>query len=143
MPIQITNRLGQIAGWNEVTVRILGRNLVGITEVAYDENYDDAYLMGAGDKPVGYGKGPQTNTASISLYQEEVNNILAALPAGKKMRDIDPFDMVVTYRYNDRTITDIVRGCRFNGSGKTIGQGSKGIIKQFPLNCYDLEENVR
>lgn len=143
MPIQITNRLGQIAGWNEVTVRILGRNLVGITEVAYEETYEDEYLKGAGGQAVGYARGNQNNTASISLYQEEVNKIIAALPAGKKMRDIDPFDMVVTYRYNDRTITDIVKGCRFNGSGKTIGQGSKGVVKQFALNCYEIQENVR
>jgi len=143
MPINIFNRLGQIAGWNEVTVRMLGRDLVGIVNVSYEEVFEDEYLMGAGSSAVGYGKGNKINTASIDLYQEEVNAILSALPPGLKLRDIDAFDMIVTYRYNLNTITDVVRGCRFKGAGKQIAQGDKGIIKSFELNCHDIVENIR
>ena len=132
-----------MAGWNNITVRILGRNLVGITQVDYSNMFDDEYLKGAGGSAVGYSKGNDDPKCKLDLYQEEVNEIISALPPGRKMRDIDPFDIIVSFEYKDKTITDIIKGCRFKGTGKSIGQGSKGIIQSFDLPCYDVLENVR
>jgi hypothetical protein len=140
--ITVVNRLGQIAGWKNITVRMLGRDLVGITKIAYADSFEDEYLMGAQDEAVGYGEGNSLPTASIDLYQEEVNELIAALPSGKKLRDIDAFDMIVSYSYKDRTITDKIRGCKFKGAGKDVSQGAKGIIKSFDLNVLRIEENV-
>jgi hypothetical protein len=140
--ITVVNRLGQIAGWKNVTVRALGRDLVGIVKIAYADSFEDEYLMGAQDEPVGYSEGNSLPTASIDLYQEEVNELIDALPPGKKLRDIDAFDIIVSFGYKDRTITDIIRGCKFKGSGKDIGQGSKGIVKSFALNVLRIQENI-
>jgi hypothetical protein len=142
MSTVIVNSLGQIAGWNNVTVRALGRDFVGVSRVQYGETYEDENLYGAGDYPIGHGRGNALPTAAIDLYEEEVQKLRELLPAGKRLRDIDPFQIIVTYQYKERTVTDVIMGCRFTGASKEITQGQKGIITSFPLLCTEIRENV-
>lgn len=138
----VANRLGQLAGWNNITCRILGRDVVGIAKVGYDYTEDNGYEFGAGKYPVGFAEGNHEASASIDLYQEEYLKIVGQLPSGKKITDIDPFDIVVSYDYKDRTITDVIRGCKFLGSGIEVSQGDRTIIRSFELICHSIDENV-
>jgi hypothetical protein len=138
----VANRLGQLAGWNNITCRILGRDVIGISRVAYDYTEDNGYEFGAGKYPVGYSEGNHTATASIDLMQEEYIKIVGQLPSGKKITDIDPFDIVVSFEYKDKTITDVIRGCKFLNSGMDVSQGTRTIVRSFNLTCHSIDENV-
>ena len=87
MPTQgtIINKFGKMAGWNSITTNILGRDLEGITKLAYSDETDKKNFNGAGGFPVGRGDGNTEAKASFSLYKEEVNGLLNALPPGGRL----------------------------------------------------------
>ena len=53
----IINKFGTMAGWNAVTARILGRDIVGIKKVAYSDEQELDNEYGAGIMPIGQSAG--------------------------------------------------------------------------------------
>ena len=88
MANKITNYLGKLIGWNQTTVNILGRDVVGIEEFEYSDSTKKENAYGAGGMPVGSTEGNYEAKFSLSLYVEEENAIQAALPPGKRFQDI-------------------------------------------------------
>ena len=127
MANKITNYLGKLIGWNQTTVNILGRDVVGIEEFEYSDTTKKENAYGAGGLPVGSTEGNYEAKFSLSLYVEEENAIQAALPPGKRFQDIEPFDSVVQYAHpsTGRIITDIIHNCQFTGRTKS-GKNDQG-----------------
>lgn len=140
--INIINRFGKVAGWNSVTVRLLGRDLVGITEVSYKDNVDFEGIKGAGQYDVGVGEGNYQAEASITLTQEERLALLNSIPAGKKIQDIDAFPIVVAYDYNGIIYKDVIQYCRIKNNGVEVKQGDKSIAFKFDLYTPKIDFNV-
>ena len=93
----LINKFGKIAGWNSVKVVMLGRQVEGITALSYKDSKEKENIYGAGEFPVGRGEGNYKAEASITLLKEEVNALQLALGAGKRLTDIEPFDIPVMY----------------------------------------------
>ncbi|CAA0231990.1 hypothetical protein [Tenacibaculum maritimum] len=129
----IINKFGKVTGWNSVTVRVLGRDLVGITELEYDDEQAMENVYGAGSMPIGQSDGNYEAKASITLTQEEKFNLLDSLEKGKRIQDIPAFDMIVTFTYNEKTYTNKIRNCRFMKNGVAVKQGDKSITYKYEL----------
>ena len=129
---QIINRFGKVAGWNSISVNIMGRELEGIQELSYSDEKDLENVYGAGAFPVGQGDGNYTCKATLSLLNEERLALLESLPRGKRLQDLT-FDMTVVYEYNDRVYTDVVKNCRFMNHGVEVKQGDKSIVVKYDL----------
>jgi len=145
MPTQgtIINKFGKMAGWNSITTNILGRDLEGITELAYSDETDKKNFNGAGGFPVGRGDGNTEAKASFSLYKEEVNGLLNALPPGGRLQDIAPFDITVNYEKADGSLQkDRIRNCEFMGNGIDVKNGDGSIVTKFDLLVSHIEWNV-
>ena len=129
----IVNKFGKMQGWNSVTVNMLGRDVEGITELAYDDSQEVEGARGAGMYFVGFGEGNYEAKASITLFKEEIDMLQGSLPPGASITSIPPFNIVVEY---DRELTktrDIIQYCKLKGRGTEVKQGDKTIAYKFEL----------
>lgn len=139
----IVNKFGTLQGWNTVTANILGRDVEGITELAYDDKEKKENVYGAGKFPIGRGRGNYEPKASITLMKEEVDALKLSLPPGKSIRDIAPFDMVVQYETeNGIILKDRIRNAEFMGDGVEVKQNDMTITTKYELLISHIEWNV-
>jgi hypothetical protein len=138
----IFNKFGQMAGWNNVTVHLLGRDLEGITDIDYSDSLETENAYGAGKYPIGRGSGKYSAKASITIFLEESIALQQAVPSGKNMSDISAFDILVEYEYDNYKYKDRIRNCQFTGRGMAIKQGDKTIAYKYELLTSHIEWNV-
>lgn len=138
----VANKFGKLTGWNSITVHMLGRDLEGITKVAYDDTQTIENAYGANKYPVGEEEGNYEATASIDLFHEEKAGLLRALKPNQRIQDIT-FDIVVEYELQDGTIyKDVVRNCRFKNNGVDVTQGDGKIVTSHELKVSHIDWNV-
>jgi hypothetical protein len=135
----LINRFGKIAGWNSKKVNILGRNIEGITKIQYTDNQEMNPEYGAGGYPVGYSEGNYQATASVTLFMEEIIALQKSLTPGLRLQDIPPFDIVVSYTYNNMLVKDIIRNCKFKNNGREVGQGEGKVLVEMELLCSHIQ----
>jgi hypothetical protein len=138
----LINKFGKVAGWNSITLRMLGRDVEGITELSYDDSVEKESIQGAGMFPVGYGEGNYAAKASITLLQEEIIALQQSLGPGKRLTDIAPFDIVVRYEYNGFACTDVIYNAQFSGNARAVKQNDKSITNKFDLLVSHIDWNV-
>lgn len=124
---QIIN--GQTFSWSSVRTVIFNRSIVGFDEINYSDKKDVAGVYGRGDEPYDSVTSKYEAVADVSLHMGEVVGIQRAIPAGVRIQDIEPFDIVVTYNEGGFLIKDILRGCRFKVNGRSAKSGSAEAIK--------------
>lgn len=138
----IVNGFGKLTGWNSITLRLLGRDVVGIRRIQYSDEQQVENGYGAGKMPVGEEEGNYSATAAIDLLNEEVAAIQNALPPNTRMQDIPWFDIVVTYERAGQQRTDIIHNCRFTNNGVEVNQGDGSIVRSFTLKTSHISHNV-
>lgn len=139
----IINRFGKVAGWNFITVNLLGRDVEGITEIEYSDSLEKENIRGAGAYPVGRGEGNYEAKASITLQHEEAVALKASLGAGRMLTDIAPFDIVVRYEYDNFVYKDVICNCEFTGNARSVKQGDQSISNKYDLIVSHIEWNAR
>lgn len=140
----IKNYLGKLTGWNETTVNIMGRDVVGIEEFEYSDSTKKENTYGAGNMPVGWTEGNYEAKFSMSLYLEEEQAIQKALPAGKRLQDIAPFDAIVQYAHPQTGVItkDIIHNAQFTGRTKT-GKNNEGkMIHKHEMLCSHISWGI-
>jgi hypothetical protein len=140
--VTLINAFGHMAGWNSVTMNILGRDAEGISELSYDDNVDKEVIKGAGMFGIGVGEGDYNAKFGLKLYQEEVIAIMDSLPPGVRMQQIVPFDVIVQYTYNTRIYKDIIRNVEFTKVGKAVKKGDKTVEQTLECICTHIDWNV-
>ncbi|UGU15212.1 hypothetical protein LS482_16185 [Sinomicrobium kalidii] len=140
---RIINNFGKIQGWNSITVNLLGRDIEGITAISYSDSEELENVYGAGKYPVGRGGGNYQAEASITLLKEEWDALQAAVPAGQRVQDIAPFDIIVEYtRDNGAIQVDRIRNAQFTGRGVENNQNDKMLEYEAELIISHIEWNV-
>lgn len=140
---RIINKFGTMQGWNNVTVNMLGRDLEGITEVSYDDKRKKENVPGAGEFPIGRGRGNYEAKCSITLYKEEIDALKQALAPGKSIADIAPFDIVVEYELENGSIQkDRIRNAEFLGDAVDVKQNDMSISQKYELLISHIEWNI-
>lgn len=139
----IINKFGRIVGWNNLTARVLGRNLEGFTELEYTDDVKMDNEYGGGKYPIGQSEGNYEPKASVMLYSEELVSLQASLPAGSRIQDIPPFDFIVQYDRNGVIQKDVIRNCRFKNNGRSAKQNEGKIQTKIDLLCSHIDWNVK
>ncbi|MFD2566079.1 hypothetical protein [Pseudotenacibaculum haliotis] len=140
---RIINKFGTMTGWNNITVNLLGRDVEGITELSYTDEEKKENVPGAGKYPVGRGGGNYEAKASITLYKEERDGLLAAIPQGRRIQDITMFDITIEYLMPDGTIKkDRIRNCEFMGNGVEVKNNDVSISYKYDLLVSHIEWNI-
>lgn len=132
---KITNYLGKLTGWNNATLNLMGRDVVGIEEFEYSDTTKKENAYGAGGMPIGFTEGNYEAKFSLSLYVEEENAIQSALPIGKRLQDIEPFDVPVQYvnPNNGKIVMDIIHNAQFTGRSKTLKNNEGKMVHKHEM----------
>ncbi len=92
---------------------------------------------------MGRSRGNYEAEASITLFKEEVDGLKLAMPAGKRLQDIAPFDIVVEYETEGGIIyKDVVRNCEFKNDGIEVSQADGTIATEYELIVSHIDWNV-
>ncbi|MAX78904.1 MAG: hypothetical protein CL843_01865 [Crocinitomicaceae bacterium] len=121
--------------WASVELNIMGRVVTGVTEISYSDTQTKENIYGAGKYPVARGRGNYEATASITLLSYEVDAIQTAAGEGKRLQDIEPFDIVVTYLKEGQSelVTHYIRDCEFTNNAREMAQGDTSISVSLEL----------
>ncbi|SFB80244.1 hypothetical protein SAMN05421780_101545 [Flexibacter flexilis DSM 6793] len=136
------NRFGELTGWNQITINILGRDVVGIKSLSYSDEWPTEVAYGAGAMPVGKARKNYKAKCEIELLWEEVQAIQSALAGGLRIQQLQ-FDVIVQYEYGSEFYKDIVRNCNFNESVRDLKQGEGEIWCKMPITCISVDWNVK
>lgn len=140
--VTLINAFGRMAGWNSATLNIYGRDVEGISELGYDDSIEKELIKGAGRMPIGVGEGDYVAKMTLKLYQEEVIAIMDSLPAGTRLQDVAPTDVIVQYTYNTRIYKDIIRNVEFTKVGRGVKKGDKTVEQTVEVICTHIDWNV-
>jgi hypothetical protein len=127
--------------WGSVKVNILGRTVSGITAISYEEKQDKVNNYGAGIFPVSRGLGKYEASAKITLHSYEVDAIVKSVGIGKRLVDIAPFDIFVTFmpEGSDQLINHVIRNCEFTSNKRELKTGDTVIETEFDLIVTHIE----
>lgn len=141
---KIINSFGRLSGWNSITVNLLARDLEGITALNYDDTVGKGNAYGAGKMPVGRTEQNYEAKASIEVLKEEVDGLQSSLPDGKRIQDIEPFDIIVQYeKPNGKLTVDIIRNAEFTNNGIEVKNGDGSISKKLDLIISHIDWDVK
>lgn len=137
----IINKYGKLNGWSRISFRMLNQKFEGVTEIAYDDNLAKENVYATGNYPVGRGEGNYEATASMTFLDEDIQRIQAALPAGKRLQDIEPFDITVAYELPSGVLTDVIRNVEFTKNTRGAKQGDVKIERKQELVISHIDWN--
>lgn len=141
---KIINKYGVVTGWNSLTVNFLNQDVEGIQKLSYDDTVTLENVRGAGRYPIGRSEANYEATCSLSLLKEEGDAIMNALPAGMRIQDIPPFDIIALYTRKDGSIQkDIIRNVQFTNNGREVNQGDGSIVYEHTMICSHIDWNVK
>jgi hypothetical protein len=132
---------GKRHSWASIKLNMLGRDVTGFTAISYGDSVEKENLYGAGQMPIARGEGNYEAKASITLYNWEVNAILAALGPGRRLTDIDPFDITVVFMPKGQAglVTHVIRNCEFVNNDIDVSQGDTSIPVELELLPSHIE----
>jgi len=135
---------GELYSWANIRVNLLGRNLVGIKSIDYKEMDEIKGVKGRGSKDIGFVQGNYSTDCKMVVEMAEVEALNAALPIGKRLQDIAPFDIPIVYRNSDqRLVTHVLKGCKFLGQNRSAKSGEvKEMEVELPLYVAEIYWNA-
>lgn len=127
--------------WASIRVNLLGRTVTGITAIKYDDKVEKVNNYGAGNMPVSRGYGKYEASASITLHHYEIDAIQRALGIGKRIQDIPPFEITVSYLADntDQIVTHVLRNCEFTSNKREVKTGDTVIEVELELILSHIE----
>ncbi|MDU1892754.1 MAG: hypothetical protein E6767_18900 [Dysgonomonas sp.] len=142
MILSLINKFGKMAGWTSITTTMMGRDIEGILELSYNDSEEKENVYGAGKMPIGRGSGNYKAECSITLYLEESVALQQSLGPGKRLTDIAPFDIAVSYEYAGFIYKDRIRNCEFTNHTREVKQNDKTIAIKFDLIVSHIDWNI-
>ena len=113
--------------------------VVGITKISYNKSQKKENNYGAGSAPTSRGYGNYEYEASITLYRDEWNRIIAAAPNYDPLQAQFSDIQVVFGGSRVSAATDILKAAEFLEDPFTVGQGDTKIMVDIPLIIADVQ----
>lgn len=127
--------------YSSIKLTVNGKQIVGHKEVSYKQSKEPGHVRGAHPEKLGRTQGDLENEASLSLYEEEWNELLDALGDGYMDK---VFDITVVYATNEdvtRIATDKILGCQIKDIDKSRSQGNEGLEVKLELDVMEIHLN--
>lgn len=126
--------------WASVKCKILGRTVTGITAINYEDKQEKVNNYGAGTMPVSRGLGKYEATCKVTLHAYETEAIQRSLGVGKRLQEIAPFDIVVSFvTPTDQVVNHVIRNCEFTNNKRDMKQGDTVIEVEHDLVISHIE----
>lgn len=98
--------------WNAVEIRLMGKILVSVEGVAWNHKQEKTAIYGKGSKAIKIARGNESVDGSLSLLQDELEQLLDAAPNGKVI-DFDNVDIQVSFAENGVIVRYSIVGVSF------------------------------
>jgi hypothetical protein len=126
--------------WGNIKIVLFGTTVSGITEIEYTSKQKKENLYGGGTEPTGRGYGNKEYEASITLYREELNALIAAAP-GRDLLQIPPFPIQIVYESLTGAVVSVsLKSCEFTEHGLKAAQGDTSLKMKLPLIVGQIVE---
>ena len=143
MKATIINKFGKLQGWNDLTVRFLGRNIEGITEFEYNDSSKEGFEYGGGGFPIGESSGNYEAKVSMTIYTEEMVAIQSALPPGVRIHEVPRFSVIAMVELPTLVqVKDVIQNFRIHGFGKPFKNGEGKVVYKCECSCSHIDWNV-
>ena len=120
-----------------IELNVNGRRIVGFAALNYSDSVERGKVRGNHPVALGMTRGDYDAEASLTLYNEEWDELATAL--GDGLYDA-VFDITATFADdNAPTVTDKIIGCRFKKIGKSNSQGTDGTTVEKDLDLDHIE----
>lgn len=130
-------------GWTCVTLNLLGRDIEGMSELEYDDDWPAGLARGAGPFPIGYTEENYEAKCSFTLFKEEMDALDAALPPGTRIQQLAPATLIAQYEQEDGSVkTDRINNLKINGRGVAVKNGDGTIVYKYPCTITHIDWNV-
>lgn len=130
---------GRRYSFASIDFRMKGIAVVGVKEITYSDKLEPAKVKGTKAQPLGRTLGDYEPEASVTMYREEFDELVAQL--GDGYGGI-AFDLVCHYADEGApTSTDEVRGCRIKSVENQHSQGTDGLEVKLELDCMYILRN--
>lgn len=127
--------------WSNVSLILFGAVPVGIVKISYKRKQKKENNYGLNNKPISRGYGNYEFEASIELYQDEWQQIIANSPNNDPF-SIPPFDIPIVFEgQNLEPVQHTLRSCEFMEDGFEGSQGDTRLMVTVPLIVGDIEYN--
>lgn len=89
---------GQYYSYASIRFNFLGRSVTNVQAIKYEDMDEFKDVKGVGGEKIGYTQDNTTTEGSITLLAETLEAMQRSLPSGKRIQDIAPFDITVSYQ---------------------------------------------
>src|ERR1039458_6579581 len=88
---------GREYAWSDISIRILGRTIIGVSSIDYEDTQKKKYYKGQGNMPQSWNMEGYEATAKVKLQMKELVALQKSVPRGAYIQAISSFPIVVTY----------------------------------------------
>ncbi len=130
--------------FKDIRVRLLGRDVIGLTGIKYKKKVVNEFVYGRGSKPLGLQQGNESVEGSITLLQSEFEALQAAIKTANPLNSITDvsFDIVNTYGDGLLAKTDIIQSVKITEYEKGMKQGDLKMEIELPFMALGVLEGV-
>jgi hypothetical protein len=131
-------------GFIDLTVVMLGRPVVGLRGIRYNESQEKGNVHGAGKKPIARTRGQVNFEGELRILHSELRAILQSQGSGKSILSIRPFDIVCTYAPEAGGVisTDTLKYVEFTQAEIDLSNGDQFTEVVLPIIIGDIKFNV-
>jgi hypothetical protein len=124
---------GVAYSWADIQAQLLGKTVLGISAISYEDEQTIEDNYGAGNLPTSRGYGQLKSKGSLTMEAKEVERITEAVPSGR-IQDIPPFPVTVSYvNPANKLVTHKLMNAQFTGNKRDIKSGDTKIEVELPL----------
>lgn len=131
---------GKYYSWSSIRFTFLGRLVNTVSGIKYEEVDEIKDVKAVGTKKIGYTQDNTTTEGSITLLAETLDDLQRSLPPGKRIQDIAPFDITVSYIDDvGILVTHVLQGVKLTKNSREGSSGSADAITvEIPLFISDI-----
>jgi len=131
--------------WADVEIWLLGKKIAGARGIKYKISQEKEVIYGAGNQPMGIGKGNKSYEGEITLLQSEVEALtLSAMAAGgDDITDLSEMNVIINYApKNGALTTDILQNVAFTEMEKGMNQNDKFAEISLPFIALGIKKGL-
>lgn len=135
---------GKYYSWASIRFNFLGRSVTEVQAIKYEEVSEFKDVKGVGSKKLGFTQDNDTTEGSITLFADTLEDLQRALPARKRLQDIAPFDITVSFQDSFGVVqSHVLERCKFTKNGREGTSGNAdAIATEIPLFITDINWNA-
>jgi len=132
---------GKYYSWSSIRFNFLGRSVATVLAIDYEEVDEFQDVKAVGSKKVGFVQDNTTTNGSITLLAETLEQLQRSLPAGKRIQDIAPFDVTISYRDDAGLLNShVLKGVKLTKNSRKASSGSSEAMGvEIPLFISDID----